>query len=116
MSARGWHILRNGAVVTLARHLPPRFDIAAETRFPAGLRPAVLAHELRKDLWRLLQKIKGFSPVIRVVEDDAGLVVRAGGAILGGGPIAAGSTDRIASLLDTPVLRARWIAHARRWP
>lgn len=106
-------MLREGRALVLARHLPPRFDIAAESRFPAGLRPAVLAHELRKDLWRCLQRIRGFSPVVRIEEDETGLSARAGGAVLSGRH-PCDASDRIAALLADPARRARWIAHAGR--
>ncbi|OSP53832.1 hypothetical protein [Pseudoruegeria sp. SK021] len=107
-----WHMVRDGDGLTLARHLPARFDLSAETRFPA-LRKGALAHEVRKDLWRLLRQIRGFSPVVRVVEDDAGMTLWAGGAVFGRMPPKVQVEAQIASLLASPEHRIRWIRHAR---
>jgi hypothetical protein len=112
MSRDHWHLLRETGAVTLTRRLPARFDLAAEARFP-DLRKAVLAHEIRKDLWRMLRDLRGFAPVVRVAEAAGGLTVRAGGRIAGGPPGPA-TEARIAGLLTDPARRRRWIAHAQR--
>lgn len=110
MSKR-WHILRDGDTLTLARHMPPRFDFAVRTTLGPGgaLR---LAHQIRQDLWRALQSIRGFSPVVQLVRQGQGWDVTAGGRTLGA------VTDthlRIArNLLENPENQARWACHAMR--
>ena len=114
MARNGWHILRQPGAVTLARRLPARFDLSAETAFPAT-DPAVLAHEVRKDLWRALRGLRGFSPVVRVAERECGgLTLRAGGAVSGQMPPLRATEARIAALLADPARRSRWRAHAGR--
>lgn len=99
----------DGSVV-LARG-PVRFDVSAETRL-AVASPGRIAHQVRQDLWRALRQLRGFAPVISVTPVDDGLRVVAGGAVAGAIP--PGTAAQIASVLDHPANRARWIAHARR--
>ena len=101
MSRKGWHILREGDGLTLARRLPVRFDVVAETR---------LAQQIRQDLWRLLQRLGGFSPVIELTRRDGVVHVRAGGRIDGAVP--SGTRDRIVALLADSQIRARWQSYA----
>ena len=110
--ARPWHILRDPDGVTLARALPPRFDVQAETVLPAA-DPLRLAQQIRQDMWRALQRVRGFSPVVRVEPDAQGQAVRviAGGRIAGVVPPDAGA--RIAGVLAHPGHRARWVRFAR---
>ena len=63
VSRDAWHMVETGATLTLARRLPPRFDVMAEGRFPA-LHRRTLAHEVRKDVWRCLSRLRGFSPAV----------------------------------------------------
>ncbi|MEZ5769545.1 MAG: hypothetical protein R3D80_19215 [Paracoccaceae bacterium] len=111
MSRRGWHRTRDaeGGVV-LARGAR-RFDVSVETWLPAAP-PARIAHQVRQDLWRALQKLRGFAPVVSVTPVEAGLRVVAGGTVAGAIP--PGTGDRIAAVLEHPGNRARWLAHARR--
>ncbi|RSK31433.1 hypothetical protein EJA01_14930 [Rhodovulum iodosum] len=111
MAQGGWHILREEGALTLARHLPARFDLSVRAGFPAA-RKRRLAQQIRQDLWRELQQIRGFSPVIRVEAEGAGLVVTAGGRAARPFPKARAET-RIAALLASPAHRARWLAHAQ---
>ncbi|WP_193142558.1 MULTISPECIES: hypothetical protein [unclassified Meridianimarinicoccus] len=113
MRRNGWHMVKTDDGLTLARRLPARFDVEATTRLPR-LRARVLAHEVRKDLWRLLRSQRGFSPVIELSERDGGLFLRAGGQIAG--PVPGGLGSRIAHMLETPALRHRWATHARLRP
>ena len=106
----GWHVLDDGTALTLARRLPPRFDLSGERPFPP-LRRRALAHAIRKDVWRALRDLRGFSPVVHVTPSADGLTVRAGGACDGAVPGVA--SDRLAAVLDCPERRARWIRHAR---
>lgn len=112
--AKGWHILRDGATLTLARHLPPRFDVAARTRLPhAGrLRTANL---IRQDMWRALQRQKGFSPVIEIINEDTGMHVRAGGRVMARPFDRSGLEARIAAVLENAALRARWARDGRHF-
>ena len=107
----GWHLQRCGAVLTLSRRRPARFDVAARTRLPR-LRAGVLAHEIRKDLWRELRGLRGFLPVVEVTDAGDALWVRAGGQAAG--PVPAGTAARIAAVLEDAGRRARWCAHARK--
>ncbi len=104
--SRGWHILRAGSRTTLARRLPVRMDLAADTRLPL-LRPVPLAHMIRQDLWRLLRDVRGFSPVVVVDKGPEDMLVSAGGRIEGGRATAE-LTSRVCALLSDPALRARW--------
>ena len=105
-----WHILQDGNSLTLARHLPVRFDLSADTRLPLA-DPLRIAHQMRQDMWRMLQDLRGFSPVVRFGIDDAGLQVTAGGRVAGRVP--PGATDLIADLLQDTRNRARWIRFAK---
>ncbi|WP_172326894.1 hypothetical protein [Mangrovicoccus sp. HB161399] len=109
---RRWQVTRVPGCVTLSRPGRARFDVSAAAAFPQ-LRPVVLAHEIRKDLWRMLQDLRGFSPVVEIRDAGPGLEVRAGGALPGGTRPAPGTGERIEGLLADPDKRARWIAHAR---
>lgn len=95
----------------LARHLPPRFDIAADTKLPP-VAPLRLAHQIRQDLWRAFAGVRGFSPVVALRALDDGWRVRAGGRLAGGAPDAL--VARIADLLEDRRLRQRWLAFAWR--
>ncbi|MGS4947999.1 hypothetical protein ACVDG3_21225 [Meridianimarinicoccus sp. RP-17] len=105
----GWHVLDDGMALTLARRLPPRFDLSEERQFPPVRRRA-LAHAIRQDVWRALRSLRGFTPVVRVARHGDGLSVRAGGACDGALPAVAQA--RLAQVMDCPARRARWIRHA----
>jgi len=107
---RGWHVLREGATLTLARHLPARFDIGAEAAFPPMGRLR-LAQQVRQDMWRALRDVRGFSPAVRVTAQDGALLLRAGGRVAGPAPKAV-LEARIAALLADPEKRARWARFA----
>lgn len=104
-----WHILREGRVLTLARHLPPRFDVAAETVLPRA-NARRLAHQVRQDMWRALRDLRGFSPVVRIEDGESHMTVTAGGRAIGQVP--EGTRLRIAGVLNTPANRERWLRHA----
>lgn len=111
MTRRNWHILSDGDALVLARRVPVRMDFAASVDFPACNR-LLLAQQIRQDLWRRLQRLKGFSPIVRISRDGDRLQVTAGGQV--DGAIPAGLSDQVAEILSTPALRQRWIAHAAR--
>lgn len=100
-----------GARLTLARRHPARWDVDARTVLTgcAGANRAAIAHQVRQDLWRALSRVRGFSPVVEVTRAGADMQVRAGGRLEARAPDLG---PRIAALLETPALRARWCAHA----
>lgn len=109
MARNDWHILRDEDGLTLARHLPARFDVSAVSLFPL-CHAGRLAQQVRQDMWRALQRVRGFSPVVRVERLDTGLRVTAGGRV----PPASKSASvvqRLDDLLANPQVRARWL----RW-
>lgn len=109
--SKGWHIARDEDSLTLSRHPAPRFDVQAETEFPL-LRMLPLAQMIRQDMWRRLQRIRGFAPAVQVHHTDTGLRVVAGGTIDGRFPRAR-TEARLTTLLHDPVYRARWERCAR---
>lgn len=110
MTQKNWHTQRNGTCVTISRALPARFDVSASARFPVVAR-ARLGHQIRQDMWRSLQNLRGFSPVVRVERLEDELLVTAGGRL--GYPIARHVPEIIADLLNDTAHRARWIKCAR---
>lgn len=111
MRRSGWHILRDGPRLTLSRRLPPRFDIEARTSLPDARR-ARLAHQVRQDVWRALQNLRGFTPVIEITRSGAGLSLRAGGQV--DGPVPPGAAARLEAILSDPACRQRWLSRAAR--
>ena len=110
MTQKNWHTQRNGTCVTISRELPARFDVSASAWFPVVAR-ARLGHQIRQDMWRSLQNLRGFSPVVRVERVEDELLITAGGRL--GYPIAAHVPETIATLLNDTGHRARWIRYAR---
>lgn len=108
--SKGWHIVRGAEGLTLARQLPARFDVQAEARLPWGS-PTRYAQQIRQDLWRLLQNLRGFSPVIRLDATENGWRVTAGGRVMRS---PAGLAHRIDGFLNDPAYRTRWIAQAQK--
>jgi hypothetical protein len=102
-----------GAVTVHARHWPPRFDVEARCHMPpAG--PERLALQIRQDLWRALQRLRGYSPVVSIERVEGGVLVRAGGRVAGLVP--PGTQARIQGVLDDPRCRDRWLRWARVAP
>lgn len=108
-----WHIVKDGqGGLTLSRRLPARFDFAVEATLPA-CDPVRLAHQIRQDVWRKLQGLRGFLPVVEIVASGNKLCVRAGGSVQGSVP-AAHAEGLVSEILHDPKRRARWVMHARR--
>lgn len=107
MSHPRWHIIRDGDVLTLARRLPARFDLNVTTTLPQGSRLRV-AQQVRQDVWRALQNLRGFAPVVRVERREGGLEVTAGGQVDGPFP-KTHAEAKIADILENPANRARWV-------
>lgn len=95
----------------MSRHWPVRWDVVAETTLPdAGLLRT--AQQVRQDMWRALQNLRGFAPAVEVRRDGGVLYLRAGGAV--DGKVAQDHVEAlIADLLSCPLRRARWSRHAR---
>lgn len=110
MSRDRWHMRTVDGLTVHARHWPPRFDVEAETLLPSA-HPKRLAQQVRQDLWRALQGLRGFSPVVTVEPADGGLRVRAGGRIAGRAP--SGTADIIQTVLNDPARQNRWLRWAR---
>lgn len=93
----------------LMRQAPPWFDVAVSVELPLA-DPLRLAHQIRQDMWRAVQTVRGFSPVIRVEPCEAGLRVTAGGRVAGRVP---GNLEpKIAAVLEDEAKRSRWLRHA----
>ena len=108
--AKGWHITRNEGQVTVSRQLPARFDVAATTQL-AGGNAVRLATQIRQDLWRALQNVRGFSPVVQITAVDGQLNVQAGGRVMG--KVTSKLEAEIAAVLENPKNRARWLKCAQ---
>lgn len=109
--ASRWHILREDGALTLARHVPVRFDLSASAAFPR-LHKRRLAEQVRQDMWRMLQNLRGFSPVVRVAGSGEDLTVTAGGAVLARVCPKARVEAQLSDLLNDPARRKRWITYA----
>ena len=112
MARNTWHILTDETGLTLARHMPVRIDVFAQARFPL-CNQLRLAQQIRQDMWRLFQRVRGFSPVVRVERTSVGLLVTAGGRV----PMSSRSSmlvERLNGLLHDPSRRARWVDWASR--
>ena len=97
--------------MTVSRALPARFDVSARAEFPLVAR-ARLAHQIRQDMWRKLQRLRGFCPAVRVTAQPGGVAVLAGGAVEG--PITDRARAQVGELLADPALRDRWVRNARK--
>ena len=96
--------------LTLSRRRGARMDVCSEARFPDVSRGR-LATQIRQDLWRELQVLRGFSPVIEILRSEGGLTVRAGGQLESVAPKAE-IERKIADLLADTEKRERWVRFA----
>lgn len=111
-----WHMQRaDDGVLTLSRRLPARFDFAATTVISGGanLRKGRMATQVRQDMWRALQSLRGFAPVVRVKAQGDDLEITAGGAVAGQFPKLR-SEALVFEVLECPDRQARWVRSARR--
>ncbi|WP_282091261.1 hypothetical protein [Epibacterium ulvae] len=110
MARSHWHVLRDEQGLTLCREKPARFDVSVQTVLPDG-NPLRYAHQIRQDLWRKLQRVRGFSPVVQLTRGaDGSWQARVGGRA--SGPVPASIVDSIEDLLSDQTRRARWARHA----
>ena len=106
MAQTPWHIEIDGDRLTLSRRARARFDFAVETILPDGNRARV-AHQIRQDMWRGLQSMRGFSPVVEVTRMSDGLCIKAGGQVDGRFPLRK-ATDVVSALLEDEAFQTRW--------
>jgi hypothetical protein len=112
MDKNSWHIVKDDQSVTVTRRVPARFDVVSETELPLSDKLRV-AQQVRQDLWRIMQRQRGFSPVVEVRECGDVLSIRAGGQC--DGQIARQTLEyRISELLNDANKRARWVRFALR--
>ena len=109
---KGWHTHETEGELILARRWPARFDLSVETRLPPVGRKARLAHQVRQDLWRALQSLRGFSPCVSVREVDGATLLRAGGQLDTSAPRALAEA-RLAAVLHDDDNRRRWLRWSR---
>jgi hypothetical protein len=115
MGRDGWHMIFEGGALVHARNLPARFDVVVEYVLTggAGLSHTRIARQVRQDVWRAMQRQRGFQPVVSVAVDGADLVIRAGGQV--DGPFSRARAEMIIfDVLHDPNRRVRWVNHARR--
>lgn len=131
MPAR-WRITHQDDVARIApARGPDRMDLAIHAAWDApalaegaslGRYRIALARQIRQDLWRALQDVRGFAPVVEIASDHSGqggseagavrVLVTAGGRLdVPQAPRAAMEAD-IRSLLEEPAARARRQRHA----
>lgn len=111
MARTKWHILTEDGALTLARRLPVRFDLAVQTQLPRCGRRR-LALQIRQDMWRLLQDLRGFAPIVRVEQMAGGLQVTAGGQVDQAPFPKRCSEEKLRQMLSDRNNRSRWLAHA----
>lgn len=104
-----WIIETSDAHVLVTRRKPVRWDVVARAEFPRchALR---LAHQIRQDMWRELQRIKGFCPAVEVTLGDR-FQVRAGGRVAR--HVHPQANGWVQALLTSESHRRRWLAYAR---
>jgi len=101
-----WHIQRDGDSLIMSRRLPVRWDVAAEVTLPnAGLLRT--AQQVRQDMWRALQDLRGFAPTVEVRREAGRLHVRAGGSV-DGAVSKAHAQAVISEILACPERQGRW--------
>jgi hypothetical protein len=109
MAQRNWHMntIENG--LTLSRHRSARFDFSSVILIAGGadLRKSRIAHQVRQDLWRALQHLRGYAPVVQVRALGDDLEITAGGEVQGRFP-KANCEDLVAQVLGCKVRQARW--------
>ena len=105
-----WFEIYDGPCFTLARRLPARFDISREISMPLMSVPR-LARQIRQDIWRKLQSIRGFLPVVEITDRGAHLHIRAGGELTCPAPFER-SGERIFDVLSNRDNQRRWAAFA----
>jgi hypothetical protein len=117
MTQKHWHITVDGEILTLSRGAIGPFDFYASVLLQgqAFLRRGRVAHQVRQDLWRALQSLRGYSPMVQVQVIGQDLEIKAGGTVQGRFPRAQ-TQAIVADVLSCPRRQARWIRSAQRKP
>ena len=100
----------NGEFI-MARRLPARFDLCVETTLPLMSRRK-LALQIRQDMWRVLQNLRGFLPAVAVMRLDDGVRVRAGGQFTCRVHIPSAEA-KLHDMLNNAQRRQRWSSFAK---
>lgn len=109
MPRNRWYVLHEEGALTLCRQTPARFDVSVTVELPLA-DPLRLAQQVRQDMWRAVQNVRGFSPVVKVIPSDGGLQLTAGGQVAGRVP--GNLAAQIAMVLEDEAKRRRWLRHA----
>lgn len=133
-----WRITHQDDVARIApARGPARMDVVVHAAWDAPAADALpkdalshrryrveTARQIRQDLWRALQRVRGFAPVVEVASDHSGQGGEAEGAVRvmvsAGGRLDVAQAPRevmeekLRALLSSRSNRARWRAHARR--
>ena len=105
-----WIHKQFGDTFVLGKRFPVQFDLLAETIFPL-CRSQKLALQIRQDMWRLLQNVRGFLPAVEVTGRETGMYVRAGGQLTCSVHVRSAQV-KLQNMLENPAYRQRWINYA----
>lgn len=111
MARDRWHIDVEGDKLTLSRAPLARFDFAVQARF-LDVSRLRLAQQIRQDMWRRLQFLRGFSPVVVVQRSEDGLSVTAGGQVSAHPFSKEKAENTLREMLECSELRQRWLRFA----
>ena len=100
----------NGEYI-MARRLPVHFDLCVETTMPLMSRRK-LALQIRQDMWRVLQNLRGFLPAVSVTRAGDGVQVRAGGQFTCPVNLPYAET-KLRDMLNDATYRQRWSNFAK---
>ena len=105
-----WLHKQHGDTYIMGKRFPVQFDLLAETTLPV-CRSKKLALQIRQDMWRLLQNVRGFLPAVQVTSHETGMYVRAGGQLTSLVHVRFAQL-KLQDMLDDPIYRQRWINYA----
>ena len=105
-----WIHKQFGDTFVLGKRFPVQFDLLAETIFPL-CRSQKLALQIRQDMWRLLQNVRGLLPAVEVTGRETGMYVRAGGQLTCSVQVCSAQV-KLQNMLENPAYRQRWINYA----
>lgn len=87
--------------------IPVRFDLSGEMHF-LFLRSRLLASQIQQDMWKAVQDLRGFLPVIEIKKGTDDLSVLAGGQL--NYPLHLGLVEvRLRQPFHDPQMRTRWL-------
>lgn len=110
-----WQFHAEGQGLVLARPGRARFDLVEELRLsapgPLSLRRLVL--QIRQDVWRALQGLRAFSPIVAAIPQEGAILLRAGGQISGSAPIPRSAAAALHTVVHSPANHQRWCRFAQ---